>query len=247
MEEERWHETDAGLSVSTKLRSQAIIQQHTLTFRSASSWNSFTRLYIVKLLNKYLSLRNAKLFVGPSAMTPNTYSRSKKYSRISGMSKTGLLSSFHANKLRDDQNLFEMRTCLFIINLVDTFFIQRKRPSLMETRNGARFEIKFVTLPCRPISADYSFIFPMPMRRWGFWINPPRFEVFGIEFGLGRQEGVGANARHICVVFRKGLKVTIMVSRIISESLQRFRHIFITQFQAFLQRLTELSELNGDF
>ena len=180
-------------------------------------------------------------------MTPNTYSRSKKYSRISGMSKTGRLSSFHASKLRDNQNLFGMRTCLFVINLVDTCFIQRKRPSLMETRNGARFKIKFVPLPCRPIGADYGFILPMPMRRWGFWINLPGFEVFGTGFGLGRQGGVGANPRHICVVFRKGLKVTIMVSRIISESLQRFRHIFITQFQAFLQRLTKLSKLNGNF
>lgn len=62
------------------------------TFMSASSWNSLRRLYMVNLLERYLSLRYAKLFVGPSEMTPSTYSRSMKYSRMSGIVKAGLCS-----------------------------------------------------------------------------------------------------------------------------------------------------------
>ena len=62
------------------------------TFISANSWNSFKRVYMVNLLDKYFNLLNEKLFVGPSAMTLRTYSRSRKYSRISGMSNDGFLS-----------------------------------------------------------------------------------------------------------------------------------------------------------
>jgi len=64
-----------------------------LTFMSVISWNSFKRPYMVNLLDRYFSLRKAKLFAGPSEITPNTKSRSMKYSLILGISNAGFLSS----------------------------------------------------------------------------------------------------------------------------------------------------------
>ena len=44
------------------------------------------------LLARYRNRRYARLFVGPSEITPRIYSRSKKYSLMVGILKTGFLS-----------------------------------------------------------------------------------------------------------------------------------------------------------
>ena len=64
-----------------------------LTFISVNSWNSFNKLCIVNFPNRYWRRRKAKLFAGPSEITPSTNSRSTKYSRIPGILKMGFLSS----------------------------------------------------------------------------------------------------------------------------------------------------------
>jgi hypothetical protein len=55
----------------------------------------------VNFPDRYLSRRKAKLLAGPSDMTLSTCSRSKKYSRMSGISNAGFLS-LSANNVRLD-------------------------------------------------------------------------------------------------------------------------------------------------
>ena len=84
-----------GVLCKIKLKDIRVSQQNSCTFMSANSSNS---LYIVNLPDRYWSRRKAKLLVGPSEMTLSTNSRSKKYSRMSGISKAGFISfSLSAN------------------------------------------------------------------------------------------------------------------------------------------------------
>ena len=82
-----------GNSLRDESESKAKAGYEKHTFISAISWNSLSKVYIVNLLERYLSRRYAKLFVGPSAMTLNTYSKSMKYSRMSGISNAGFPSA----------------------------------------------------------------------------------------------------------------------------------------------------------
>jgi hypothetical protein len=95
------------------------------TFISANSWNSCKRVYIVNLLERYFSLLKAKLFVGPSEITLRTYSRSTKYSRMSGISNAGVCceSSVETAVSMLVNQRWERFTFFSVINLVDAFII----------------------------------------------------------------------------------------------------------------------------
>ena len=188
---------------------------------SANSWNSFKWLYIVNLLERYCSRRKVKLLVGPSLMTLSTSSRSKKYSRISGISNSGFLSfPLSANKYSESQYTEAhddfVNTFVVIVYLEYPFYINAKRPPEMLARDRTIVKVKLF------------MILQVPVRKWGFWIDIPRLKQIWLRLTLGCINlNVWSEPRHIRMLITGKLEMSIIIARIVPDALPRFKHVFV--------------------
>src|ERR1700722_12097550 len=113
----------------------------------------------------------------------------------------------------------------------------------MRLGDRAFFKLEFLlfllyTIPF-PIAFDDVFIRPMPMRWWWARVDLPRVE----RTSWWRVSvHISADTRHVRFIVIEARKLSIVVAGVVPESLAGLAHVFITQVEAFLERLKESFE-----
>src|SRR5258708_2630838 len=191
---------------------------------------------------RYCRRRNAKLFAGPSDMTPSTKSRSIKYSLMVGMSNTGFLltSKKQLNKKASDER--EGHTCHVIIHLIYALIINFELPFM---RTGYFKPSKVEHIGRGSPSGGYGSLVccPMPVRRWWWRIYVPGLEL--LLYGFVRASNFWTYAHDIRNTLGNAVKHTVVVARVITESLIRGCHVLVMQLQAFAQLLEHVPEFGS--
>jgi len=125
------------------------------------------------LLARYRNRRYARLFVGPSEMTPRTYSRSTKYSLMVGIVKAGFLSlPKPKDRVSQTGGGGKFRRTGGIVDLEYSRLIEFKIPAVVATRNFALFEQEFL-LTCPGLTSMDGLCVGGPVPVWGW-----RFRVY---------------------------------------------------------------------